>query len=324
MTQALRIGLLGAARISPRALIAPAREQGHQIIAIAARDVSRAEAFAESHQIEHVAPSYEALVARDDLDLIYNALPTAWHAQWCIAALQAGKHVLCEKPFAMNLQETKQVLACAAAQGRRVIEATHYRYHPMTARARALIADGAVGAVRTFHAHFHVPVRADTGEFRRDASLGGGAFRDLGFYPLHLARTLLGCEPDSAMCEEIVWEKPGVDLVLRVNMPFGGASVVLEAGMRLDCAASAEAVISGEKGVLRISNFVAPHMKGMLRLENSAGVHEEAADPRATFSFQMESVTDALRSGASALTEGDDITRQMRAMDLAYQAACVA
>jgi predicted dehydrogenase len=324
MTRALRIGLLGAARITPRALIAPARELGHTVVAVAARDYGRAIAFAEAHQIEHVAPTYEALLARDDLDLVYNALPTAWHAQWCIAALEAGKHVLCEKPFAMSLQEAQQVLARAAKQDRRVIEATHYRYHPMTERARTLLAEGEIGAVRSIEAHFHVPVRADPSEFRRDAGLGGGAFRDLGFYPLHLARTLLAGEPEHAICQEIVWEKPGVDLVLRVSMPFSATSVVLEAGMRLDRAASAQAVVTGDRGVLHLSNFVAPHMGGTLRIETAGGTEVEMADPRATFSFQMEAVANALQSGASALTEGSDITQQMRAMDLAYQAACAA
>jgi predicted dehydrogenase len=188
----LRIGLIGAARITPRALIDPAREQGHIAHAVAARDPRRAAAFAAAHGIEHVAHDYEELIGRDDLDLIYIALPPTHHASWSIAALSAGKHVLCEKPFAMSAKETAAVLSAARAFDRRVVEATHYRYHPMIARAKQLIAPGAIGAVKSFHAAFHVPVRTDEGEFRRDPTAGGGAFRDLGFYPLHLARTLLG------------------------------------------------------------------------------------------------------------------------------------
>jgi predicted dehydrogenase len=109
--------------------------------------------------------------------------------------------------------------------------------------------------------------------------------------------------------------------VLRVAAPFAGVTAILEAGMRPDCSPRAEAVIEGERGIVRLSNFVAPPLNGSIRVDAGGEVSEEKADPRASFSFQMEAISACLRDGAPAPTEGDDILNQMNAMDLVYAAA---
>src|SRR6478609_3068823 len=145
----VRIGILGAARSAPAAVIKPARNVSEaEIGAVAARDPSRADAFASKHGIPNVRASYEALVADPDIDAIYNPLPNGLHAEWTIAALEAGKHVLCEKPFTANTKEAQAVAAVATRSGRVVMEAFHYRYHPLAERMREIVESDELGAIR--------------------------------------------------------------------------------------------------------------------------------------------------------------------------------
>src|SRR5690348_11472118 len=131
----LRIGILGAARIAPSAVIKPARNHDEAVVtAVAARDRGRADAFATKHGIPNVRDSYAALIADPDVDAIYNPLPNGLHAEWTIAALEAGKAVLCEKPFTANAKEAEEVAAVATRTGVVVMEAFHYRYHPLAHR----------------------------------------------------------------------------------------------------------------------------------------------------------------------------------------------
>src|SRR5262249_20853387 len=131
----VRIGILGAARIAPSAVIKPAQHCAEATVAaVAARDRSRAEAFAAKHGVPNVRDSYDALIADPEIDAIYNPLPNGLHAEWTIAALEAGKHVLCEKPFTANTKEAEDVAGVATRAGRVVMEAFHYRYHPLAHR----------------------------------------------------------------------------------------------------------------------------------------------------------------------------------------------
>ena len=145
----LRIGVLGAARIAPSALIKPAKDNADVVVAaVAARDGSRARAFAAKHGIARVHESYEALIADPDLDAVYNPLPNGLHGKWTRAALAAGKHVLCEKPFTANAAEAREIADLAAKSDRVVMEAFHYRYHPLALRTEQIIASGELGKLR--------------------------------------------------------------------------------------------------------------------------------------------------------------------------------
>ena len=133
----LRIGTLGAARITPAALLKPAsRLPEVTVSAVAARDPDRARRFADKHRIRRVHPSYQALLDDPAIDAIYNPLPNSLHAAWTLRAIEAGKHVLCEKPFTANAVEAAEVAAAAKASGLVVMEAFHYRYHPLARRMR--------------------------------------------------------------------------------------------------------------------------------------------------------------------------------------------
>src|SRR5580658_7651926 len=144
----IRIGVLGAARIAPAAIVRPARTvAGAEVVAVAARDHDKASAFAAKHHIPRVVGSYQELVEDPEIDAVYNPLPNGLHGRWTKAALAAGKHVLCEKPFTANASEARDVAAAVPA-GAVVMEAFHYRYHPVFMRARQLLDEGAVGAVQ--------------------------------------------------------------------------------------------------------------------------------------------------------------------------------
>src|SRR5260370_3942500 len=136
----LRFGILGAARIAPEALIKPAQKSADaEVVAIAARDPARAREFADAHKIPRVLATYEDLINDPELDAIYNPLPNSLHCEWTIAALRAGKHVLCEKPLASNAEEAARMTQAANETGKILGEAFHYRYHPLPDRVRALI-----------------------------------------------------------------------------------------------------------------------------------------------------------------------------------------
>ena len=189
----VRIGILGAARIAPGGMIKPARNNDEaEVRAVAARDRSRAEAFASKHGIPTVHDSYAALLADPEIDAIYNPLPNGLHAEWTIAALEAGKHVLCEKPFTANATEAEAVAAVAARTGLVVMEAFHYRYHPLAQRMREIVESGELGTIRRVETALCFPLPKFS-DIRYQYDLAGGATMDVGSYTVHLAR-LLGCE----------------------------------------------------------------------------------------------------------------------------------
>src|SRR5207342_1993555 len=189
----LRIGTLGSSRISQPALIEPAaRVPEVTVAAVAARDLARAEAYALGHGLEGAYGSYEALLADPDIDAVYNPLPNSLHGPWTLRAIAAGKHVLCEKPFASNADEAAQVADAASASGLVVMEAMHYRYHPLTRRLAELAAE--LGPVRHLQCWTSFAI-AHPADIRYDFALGGGALMDGGCYALDCLRLLGGDEP---------------------------------------------------------------------------------------------------------------------------------
>ena len=220
----IRIGLLGAARITRWAVIRPARRLPEvSVTAVAARDPARASAFARRHGVPRVHPTYEALVQDPHLDAVYIALPNSLHAEWSIRALEAGKHVLCEKPLTSNATEAAQVAAVAARTGRVLAEAMHYRYHPLAARVKAIVESGELGTIRRFEADFCVPLLVP-GNIRYRYELGGGATMDLGCYTINLLRYLAGAEPEVVKAEARL-ASPQVDRFMRAELWFPGKAV---------------------------------------------------------------------------------------------------
>jgi predicted dehydrogenase len=173
MNEPLRIGVLGAARITERALVGPARTTGHRLVAVAARDRARAGAFAAQHGVERVLDSYAALVNDPEVEAVYNPLANSLHGPWNLAAIAAGKHVLTEKPFASNAEEAAEVRDAAAAAGVVIMEGFHYLFHPVTRRLHELLASGELGEPRHVETELSIPAPPE-GDPRWDSRPGRG------------------------------------------------------------------------------------------------------------------------------------------------------
>jgi predicted dehydrogenase len=170
------------------ALINPAKKNSDVVVAaVAARDASRAHAFATKHGIPRVHENYDALIADPDLDAVYNPLPNGLHGRWTRAALAAGKHVLCEKPFTANAAEAREIADLAAKSDRVVMEAFHYRYHPLSLRAEEIVASGELGKLKRVETAMCFPLPKFS-DIRYNYSLAGGATMDAGCYAVHMSR----------------------------------------------------------------------------------------------------------------------------------------
>jgi predicted dehydrogenase len=324
----LRFGILGAARIAPLALVHPARGlEGVAVVAVAARDAERARAFAGKHGIPRAAGSNEELFALPEVDVVYNALPTALHARWTIEALRAGKHVLCEKPFAANAHEAERMVAEAERLGRRLVEAFHWRYHPLAARILSICRSGELGNIERVDARFSAPIR-DRSDIRWDLSLGGGAGMDLGCYPVHWCRTVLGSEPEvvSAKARE---GPPRVDVEMEAELRFprdaraGGAPVPARVRCSMDADAPFDAVLEvvGSRGVLHVQNPIAPQLGHALELRVRGETRRETVEGRSTYHHQLAAVAAALRDGSALPTGGGDAVANLRVLDGIYRAS---
>jgi predicted dehydrogenase len=247
----IRWGILGAANIARWAFLPALAETGDGVAAlVGSRDADRAERWAADNGIERGAGSYEAVLEDTSIEAVYIPLPNALHAEWTIAALDAGKAVLCEKPLCATPAETGRVLDAAA--GRLLWEAFVFPFHEQIDRVQALIADGALGDVREIVSRFHF--RLDRPEdIRMSAALAGGATQDVGCYPIRLARLVFGAEPlvDRAIAGA-VWER-GVDVELWGALAFHeDRRLVFSCGFRADDDTST--TISGTHGTIRMTN----------------------------------------------------------------------
>jgi predicted dehydrogenase len=321
MQRELAFGILGAARIAPTALIRPAAEvPGLRVAAIAARDPARADEFARHHGIARVHASYSAMLEDPELDAIYIPLPNGLHGGWTLRALAAGKHVLCEKPIAANAEEAEQMRAAALRAGRVLMEAFHWRYHPLAERLREILASGELGRLRHVEASmcFPLPLAQD---IRFDLALAGGATMDAGCYPVSIARFLANSEPQVVSAHARLL-RPGVDRAMRAELRFGnGISGRITASMlsaRL-LALSARAV--GEDGELSVFNPVAPHIFHRLRVHTRRGRRSERVAGPATYTAQLAAFARAVQSGAPPPTDGAHGVANMRVIDAIYSAA---
>jgi predicted dehydrogenase len=318
----LRIGVLGAARIAPRALVKPARTvDGVEVAAIAARDRGRAANFARKHGIATVHDSYQALIDDPTLDAVYNPLPNGLHGRWTIAALEAGKHVLCEKPFTANADEAEAVAAAAARCDRVVMEAFHYRYHPLIGRILDVVRGGELGAIRRIETTMVIPLPSRR-DIRWQLDLAGGSVMDVGCYTVHLLRTLAGEEPDVVRAD-VRERSPGVDRWLRAEMRFpSGVTGRVTASMLSGRVLDVSARVRGDRGELRVFNPYGPQYFSRTTVRSNGKKRTEPSGSREpTYLFQLRAFMDAVQRGAPIPTGPADAVANMRVIDAVYRAA---
>jgi predicted dehydrogenase len=316
----LRIGILGAAGIAPKAIIQPAGRRDDTVIAaVASRNADSASAYAQQHGIPVAHAGYRALLDDPTIDLVYNALPPSEHAEWSIAALEAGKDVLCEKPIAMNATQANAMRSAAERTGHRLIEAFHDRYHPLTAALLELVASGRLGSIRHIEARFTAGNPFSPTSLRHVPALGGGALMDLGCYPVHWVRSMIGEQPEVSSASATL-NPLGADMSIEATLNFpSGATGLIVASMADTLDASLR--IEGELGSVRAGSMVFPHLghsivetiDGITRISTVAG--------DTTYDHQLAAVVRALQSGEPLPTEGDDIVANMSLIDAIYAAA---
>jgi len=314
----VRIGILGAARIAPAALIKPAKQNSEVVVAaVASRDVSRARAFAAKHGIARVHDSYEALIADPDLDAVYVVLPNGLHGRWTRAALAAGKHVLCEKPFTANGAEAREIAELAAKSDRVVMEGFHYRYHPSASRVEEIIASGELGKLERVEGAwcFWMPKSSHN---RYNYSLAGGALMDLGCYAVSMVRTLGGSTPEVVSAQAKL-RGPEVDRAMTAELRFaGGHTGRVHCSMWSTDLPHFTAKVVGDRGELRLNPLI-PFQRFSVRSAN--GKRVENFTVRSTYAYQLDAFAAAVLRGEPVKTGPQDAVENMSVIDAIYRAA---
>ena len=244
----IRWGVLSTASIARLVVEATRQAERARFVAVASRDGARARGFADELGLGLRFGSYEELLASDQVDAVYVPLPVSMHTDWTIRSLQAGKHVLCEKPFATSPEDAARCFDAAEAAGRRCVEGLMWRHHPQTTLARRLVDDGAIGRLAMVRAALSVHV--EPGDIRRSADLGGGAVGDLGCYCVSAIR-LFGGEPERVHAAQVRDGPGGVDLRLAATLELPG-EVLAQLDIGLDLSRRDELELIGTEGRLTI------------------------------------------------------------------------
>jgi predicted dehydrogenase len=287
---------------------------------IAARDRARAEAYATVEGIPVVADDYQAVIDHPEVDAIYNPLPISLHHEWTLKALAAGKHVLCEKSFANNAREAREMADAAHDANLVLMDAFHYRYHPAFVRAVELLRAGRIGTIEHLEAVFHTSV-TDPDNIRYNLALGGGVTMDIGCYPISWVRHAAGEEPE-VVAAEAVTGPPEVDTMLAANFRFpSGATAHISGDMRPGTEFEATLTVTGGAGKLHFENPLVPQRGHRIDLETSEGTETIELDRRSTYAYQLDAFLDAVESGAPLWTDGEEAVQQMTAIDACYTAA---
>jgi len=319
----VRIGVLGAARITPAALVRPAAVvDGVEVAAIAARDPSRAAEFARRHGVATVHRTYDDLLADPTLDAVYVPLPNGLHARWTLAAVKAGKHVLCEKPFTSNAAQAREVRDAAAGSGLVVMEAFHYRYHPLARRMEEVVHDGTLGEVERVETSmcFPLPRFAD---IRYQYDLAGGALMDAGCYAVHCLRLLAPGTPSvTAARAGLLRRDPRVDRAMTADLALpGGGTGRVRASMWSSRVLSIRARVVGTRGRLSVFNYATPQLPSRFTVTVDGARRRERFTGEPTYVHQLRAFVAAVRGGPTNLTPPDDSVATMTLIDAIYTAA---
>lgn len=319
---AIRIGILGCARIARTALLDIAKQIPEiEIFAIASRSLATSRTWADRYGIGLALEGYDALIGRDDIDAIYVPLPNSLHADWTIRAIEAGKAVLCEKPLASNAAEAATMVAAAQRTGRLLVEAFHYRYHPLALFIEQAVRGGELGQLLQVEAAFEIPgqlVPANDIRFQRD--LAGGALMDVGAYCINAVRWIAGREP---VVVEATAQRVGddVDDAMHARLELGGGATA-----DIRCSLKSETfnsslVIRGSRGTLTVKNPFVPQLghEAELDCDGVSRQYTFAATP--SYIYQARAFAACVRDGRPPLTSASNGVLNMQLIDAIYRKA---
>jgi len=316
VTEPVRFGLLSTARINQAILGGASGSARVEVVAVASRDAGRASSYAAEHGIGRAHGSYEALLEDDEVDAVYVSLPNSLHVEWSIRALEAGKHVLCEKPLTRRPAEAEEAFDAAEAADRFLMEAFMYRHHPQTLRLRELVDDGTIGELRLVRSAFSFPL-TDLANVRMRPELDGGALMDVGCYCVSASRLLAG-EPERVTGEQVL-AGTGVDVRFAGTMRFAGDVVAhFDCGFDLPGRNVVEAV--GSDGSLVVRDPWHAREPG-LELRRGEEVVRIGVPDADRYQLQLENFADSIRGTASPLLGREDAVAQARALEALYRAA---
>jgi predicted dehydrogenase len=316
----VRWGVLGAARIAVNKVI-PAMQQctGAEITAIASRDLAKARAAADGLGIPKAYRSYAELVADPEIDAIYNPLPTDLHVPWSIRAAEAGKHVLCEKPLAMNAGEVRDLIAARDRCGVQIAEAFMVKVNPRWQRVFEIVASGEIGEVRSMY-YLCGYDNLDAANIRNHVDLGGGALFDIGCYGVFFARHVFGREPVNVAAAMDRDPRFGTDRLVSALMNFGSGHAVFTCGTQMNRTQSAE--ITGSKGRIEIEYPLNPLPDVPVRIVVYAPERRvESFEFVNQFTLQGEAFSRAVRGEGQVPVPLEDSERNMRVIDALFRAA---
>jgi D-xylose 1-dehydrogenase (NADP+, D-xylono-1,5-lactone-forming) len=318
VTGQLRLGLLSSARINDVVLSAAAGSDRAEVVAVASRTAERSRAYADRHGIARAHDSYEGLLADPEVDAVYVSLPNALHVEWSIRALEAGKHVLCEKPLHANPAEVERAFDAADRASRVLMEAFQYRHHPQTADLVRLVAGGAIGSLKLVRSFLGF-TPTDPADIRFQPELDGGAFLDAGCYTVNVARLLAG-EPVRVVADQVLGES-GVDVAFAGTLRFAGGALA-QVGASYLVPLRRELELLGSEGSIRVRDPFRPDRSGLIEVERDGLVLEtiRAAGDDA-YRLQLENFADAAAGRAEPRLGRCDAVGQARALAALYRSA---
>jgi D-xylose 1-dehydrogenase (NADP+, D-xylono-1,5-lactone-forming) len=313
----MRWGLLSTAHINGKLLAGAQGTDEATVVAVASRDRSRAEAFAREHGIERAHGSYEALLEDPEVDAIYNPLPNSMHVPWSVRALEAGKHVLCEKPLTRRAAEAEEAFAAAERAGRVLEEAFMWRHHPQTHRLRELLDEGVIGQLRLVQASFSHPL-TDVGDIRMQSGLDGGSLMDVGCYCLSGVRLVTGAELERVSGEQVLGGA-GVDVVFAATLRFPGEVIgQFHCGFAVGGRHHLEAI--GDEGSLYLSDPWHGQAPG-IELRREGGSERIEIAPANPYTHELVDFGRAARGEAPPLLGKADALAQAHAIEALYASA---
>jgi predicted dehydrogenase len=312
----IRWGIISTARINSKFLVGARESSALEILAVASRERESAERYAADNSIERAYGGYDALLADPDVDAVYISLPNSMHVEWSVRALEAGKHVLCEKPLGRRAADVNRAFDVADREGRLLMEAFMYRHNPQTRRLVELVRDGAVGRLRLIRSAFSF-AEADPANVRLTTALEGGALMDVGCYCVSGSRLIAG-EPQRVSAEQVTGGD-GVDIVFAATMRFADDVLAhFDAGLALDTRDALELV--GDEGTLFLDD---PWhcLEPVIELYRDGERERIELEVVNSYRLEAENMSAAIRGEAPLLLGRADALGQARAIEALYEAA---
>ncbi len=303
-TKVLSWGLLSTARIN-QALITPLRaSKRNKLLAVASRSQETADTYAKEKKITRAHGSYEALLADPEIDVIYNSLPNHLHAEWTIKAVEAGKHVLCEKPLALSVDEVDAIQAAARQHGRIVAEAFMYRHHPQTLKVQEIVQDGSLGTVKLIRGSFSFVLSRDEDIRLLDPAMGGGSIWDIGCYPISYARSVLRENPLDVFGQQVTGPT-GIDETFVGQMRFAN-DVLMQFDSSFVIPLHAFMEIVGSEATLSIPNPFKPNENEKIYLTRDGKTETIKVKGQELYIGEVENMADAILLGKEPRISLDD------------------